>query len=133
MLQTARKVSQKKQREEFFELADGVSTYYIALSKEIGIKNSYNYAIKLKLPETGVFANINTLQRQAIELEVQNAMKAGYLFFNSNVLAEIAGYHKLFLLIDQLANGTYNADIFDANGFESIPYSESQIIKKTSS
>jgi hypothetical protein len=121
-----------QQREELYERADEISDYYLALSKEIYSDGHYHYAVKIKLPNTGAFSNINQLHLEAISREVSDVMNAFYYFYKMSWLAEVAGYAKFIELIELAQNGGYDDKIFEKNDFLYSTLSDITNLERTS-
>ena len=96
---------------------------YIAVIKSF-VNDNIEYSIILKLPTTGKFSTINSLEFEAIQNGVERAMREANEILPGNKQTEIHGFTIFNGYISMIKNGNLNIDIFRELGFIEVELSQ---------
>jgi hypothetical protein len=122
----------------YANLSDGIDYQISEIKKEFADFPEYSAVIKafinenirynffLKLPSTGIFSTITTMQSEAIQVSVENAMIDANAIIPGNFNTEIHGFRILNAYLKQIKDGTLNIDVFDNLGFQPLKLNQNE-------
>lgn len=122
----------------YIDPEDGIDYQISEIKKELVAYSEYSTIIKafvgknvrytflLKLPTSGLFSNISSMQSEAIQVNVEQAMNVANIIIPDNMNIEIHGFSILNDYLNQIKNGTLNIDVFSALGFQQIVFNQSE-------